>query len=155
MKKSIFILAVTTTLMAGAIFTSCQSNNQKVEDAKDKVQDARQDLIEAQTEAYNAEAAKLNAEEWKAFKLETENNIKNNELRIAELRVQLEKPGKIFDPIYKNKIEVLEQKNLDMKNRLIFYENNQSDWEIFKTEFNHDMNELVKALREFSFDSKS
>lgn len=154
MKKSIFILAVATSLMAGAIFTSCQSNDQKVEAAKAKVQDARQELIEAQTDAFDAEAAKIYAEDWKAFKIETENNIKNNELRIAELRVQLEKPGKIFDPIYKNRIEVLEQKNLDMKNRLIFYENNQSDWEVFRTEFNRDMKELVKALREFSFDSK-
>jgi hypothetical protein len=154
MKKSIFILAVTTSLMAGTIFTSCQSNDQKVEAAKAKVQDARQELIEAQTDAFDAEAAKIYAEDWKVFKIETENNIKNNELRIAELRVQLEKPGKIFDPIYKNRIEVLEQKNLDMKNRLIFYENNQSDWEVFRTEFNRDMKELVKALREFSFDSK-
>jgi len=154
MKKSIFILAVATSLMAGSIFTSCQSHEKKVEDAKVKVQDARQELIEAQTEAYDAEAAKINAEDWKAFKIETENNIKNNELRIAELRVQLEKPGKIFDPIYKNRIEVLEQKNLDMKNRLIFYDNNRSDWVVFKTEFDRDMKELVKALREFSFDSK-
>lgn len=154
MKKSIFILAVTTSLLAGGIFTSCQSNDQKVEAAKDKVQDARQDLIEAQTDAYDAEVAKINSEEWKTFKIETENNIKNNELRIAELRVQLEKPGKIFDPIYKNKIEVLEQKNLDMKNRLIAYENSQSDWEVFKSEFNQDMEDLNKALREFSFDSK-
>ena len=155
MKKSIFILAVTTSLLAGAIFTSCQSNEQKVDDAKNKVQDARQDLIKAQTDAYNAEAAKINAEEWKAFKIEIDNNTKNNELRIAELRVQLEKPGKIFDPIYKNRIEVLEQKNLDMKNRLNAYKKSQSDWEVFKSEFNQDMKELQKSLREFSFDSKN
>lgn len=153
MKKSIFILAVATSLLAGAIFTSCQSNNQKVEAAKDKVQDARQDLIEAQTDAYDAEVVKINSEEWKAFKIETENNIENNDLRIAELKVQLEKPGQTFDPIFKNRIEVLEQKNLDMKNRLSNYKNNQSDWEVFKSEFNHDMEELQKDLREFSFES--
>lgn len=155
MKKLTFILAVTISLFAGAIFTSCQSNDQKVKAAKERVQDARQDLIEAQTEAYDAEAANINAEEWKAFKVETDNNIKNNELRIAELRVQLEKPGKIFDPVYKNKIEVLEQKNLDMKNRLNAYKKRQNNWEIFKAEFNHDMEELKKALREFTFVSKN
>lgn len=154
MKKSIFILAVTTSLLAGAIFTSCQSNDQKVEDAKDNVQDARQDLIEAQTDAYNAEVVKINDEEWKTFKMETDNIIKNNELRIAELKLQLEKPGQTYDPIFKNRIEVLEQKNLDMKNRLGAYRNNQSDWEVFKSEFNHDMEDLQKTLREFSFDKK-
>jgi hypothetical protein len=154
MKKSIFILAVTISLLAGGIFTSCQSNDQKVEAAKEKVQDARQELIEVQTNAYDAEAAKTNEEEWKTFKIETDNNIKNNELRIAELKVQLEKPGKIFDPVIKNRIEVLEQKNLDMKNRLTAYRNNQSNWEVFKSEFNQDMEGLKKALREFSFDSK-
>jgi PHD/YefM family antitoxin component YafN of YafNO toxin-antitoxin module len=155
MKKLIFILAVTTSLLAGGIFTSCQSNDQKVEAAKDKVQDARQDLIEAQTEANDAEVAKINEKDWKTFKIETNNNIKNNELRLAELRVQLEKPGKVFDPIYKNKIEMLEQKNLDMKNRFIAYENSQNDWEVFKAEFNQDMEELQKSLREFSFHSKN
>jgi hypothetical protein len=155
MKKSIFILAVITSLMAGAIFTSCQSNEQKVDAAKTKVQDARLELIEAQSDAFDSETAKINAEEWKAFKIETENNIKNNELRIAELKLQLEKPGKIFDPIYKTKIEVLEQKNLDMKNRLSAYEKDKSDWQVFKTEFNRDMNELVKALKEFSIVSKN
>lgn len=155
MKKLIFILAIATSMVAGTIFTSCQSRDQKVDAAKIKVQDARQELIEAQTDAYDAEAAKISAEEWKAFKIEARDYIKNNELRIAELRVQLEKPGKIFDPIYKNKIEVLEQKNLDMKNRLNAYEKDQSDWEVFMTEFNRDMKELVKALKEFSIVSKN
>jgi hypothetical protein len=155
MKKTIFVLAVTSSLLAGTMFTSCQSKDQKVKTAKVKVQDARQDLIEAQTEAYGAETEKINAEDWKVFKIETENNIKNNELRIAELRVQLEKPGKLFDPIYKNKIEVLGQQNLNMKNRLIAYENDQSDWEVFKSEFNQDMEALKKALREFTLESKN
>jgi len=155
MKKSIFILAVTTSLLAGGIFTSCQSNDQKVDAAKEKVQDARQELIEVQTEAYNAEVVKINEEEWKTFKIETDNNIKNNELRIAELKLQLEKPGQTFDPVFKNRIEVLEQKNLDMKNRLNAYRNNQSDWVVFKSEFDRDMTELQKTLREFSFDRKN
>ncbi|MBE0664098.1 MAG: hypothetical protein IH597_16705 [Bacteroidales bacterium] len=154
MKKSIFILAVTTSLLAGGIFTSCQSNEQKVEDAKDKVQDARQDLIEAQTDAYDAETAKINSEDWIAFKNETDNNVKNNELRIAELKVQLNEPGMVYDPIYKDRIEVLEQKNIDLKNRLIAYENSQSDWGVFRSEYNRDMDELMKDLREFSFSNK-
>ena len=51
MKKTIFLLSVTITLMAGPIFTSCQSSIQKQEAARDKVQDARQDLNAAQQDA--------------------------------------------------------------------------------------------------------
>jgi len=37
------------------------------------------------------------------------------------------------------------QQNIDLKARLEAYEMKQSDWESFKSEFNHDMSELGKA----------
>lgn len=154
MKKLNSILAVTVILMAGTVLTSCQTPDQKVDAARDKVQDARQDLNKAQKEAYDAENKQIDAEEWKTFKSETEISIKNNELRIAELKVQLEKPGKTFDAIYKQRIETLEQKNKDMRIRLDAYEKDGTDWETFKREFNNDMNELGKALKDFTIDSK-
>jgi len=154
MKKVIITLAVSTMLIAGAIFTSCKSPAQKEDAAKAKAEEAQQDLNSAQKDA-NAEAQKVaTAEEWKAFKSESELKIKDNEIRIAELKAKMKKPGKVFDSMYEKKIDNLEQQNRDMRVRMDAYEKSQSDWESFKTEFNHDMDELGKALKDLTVDNK-
>lgn len=153
MKKTIITLAVSSMLIAGSVFTGCKSPSQKEKDAQTEVQDANEDLNDAQNDA-NAEAQKVaTAEEWAAFKIEANAKIKSNEARIAELTVSLNKPGKILDPIYKKKIETLEEQNRDLKARLDVYETNNSDWETFKREFNRDMDELGKALKDLTVDN--
>ena len=154
MKKTIFILAVTITLMAGTIFSSCQSSIQKQEAAQDKVQDARQDLNAAQKDASAAAQVVATAEEWKTFKSESELKIRDNEIRITELNVKMKKPGEIFDEIYEKKITNLEQQNKEMRARLVAYEKSQSNWESFKREFNHDMDAIGQALKDLTVDNK-
>jgi len=154
MKKTIFILSVTITLMAGAIFTSCQSSIQKQEAARDKVKDARQDLNAAQKDANAAAQVVATAEEWEAFRNDSELKIKANEIRITELNVKMKKPGEIFDEIYEKKITNLEQQNREMRARLVAYEKSQSNWESFKREFNHDMDEIGQALKDLTVDNK-
>jgi hypothetical protein len=153
LKKIISTLAI-AMLIAGTIFTGCQSSAGKEEAAQAKVKDAKQDLKEVQNEA-NADAQKAaTAEEWKAFKSESEAKIKDHEIRIAELKAKMKKPGKTFDALYEKRIDALEQKNRDLKIRMEAYEKSQSDWESFKREFNHDMDELVQALKDITVDNK-
>ena len=140
--------------MAGAILTSCQSSIQKQEAARDKVQDARQDLNAAQNDANAAAQVVATAEEWEAFKNDSELKIKANEIRITELNVKMKKPGEIFDEIYEKKITNLEQQNREMRARLVAYEKSQSNWESFKREFNHDMDEIGQALKDLTVDNK-
>ena len=140
--------------MAGTIFSSCQSSIQKQEAAQDKVQDARQELNAAQEEV-NAEAELVaTAEEWKAFRNESELQIKANEVRITELNVKMKKPGEIFDALYEKKIANLELQNKEMRARLLAYEKRNSNWETFKREFNHDMNAIGQALNDLTVDNK-
>jgi hypothetical protein len=153
MKKSIYTLAATAVITA-FIFTSCDSAAKKEETAKENVQDAKQELKEAQKDA-NAEAQKTaTAEEWKAFRAETEARISHNEAMIAELRIRLKKPGKILDPLYAKQIEDLQKRNIELRARLDNYEKKQSDWETFKREYNHDMDELGHSLKDFTVDNK-
>jgi chromosome segregation ATPase len=154
MKRTIFIISVATFLLFVAILIGCQSSAQKEEAARDKVQDAKQNLEEVQDKA-NAEAQKVaTAEEWKAFKIETEEKISNNEKSIAGLKVKIKKPGKTLDALRENKIDKLEKMNSDLKTRLEAYEKNQSDWVSFKIEFNNDMDELGKAINDLMVDNK-
>jgi hypothetical protein len=140
MKTLTFAFAM-TMLLAGTLFTGCESAAQKDET------NAEQELKEAQRVA--------TAEEWKAFKIETEAKIAKNEIRIGELRVKLNQPGTTFDNSLANRIDNLEQKNKDLRIRLGNYGQNQSNWDSFKREFNHDMDELGKALADFTVNNKN
>ena len=154
--KSLFInFLVALLILAQAIFTGCQSSNDKLEAANKKVEEERKELQEAKQDA-NAEAVKVaNAEEWRVFKTESEVKIKENQERIDELRAKMKKPGQTFDEMYAKKIDNLEQKNKDLRTKIGGYETNQSDWESFKREFNHDMDELGQAIRDLTVNNKN
>lgn len=155
MKKLIFTLAIATTFMAGTIFTSCQSSNSKVKDDNSMMNEAQQD-VQKMHNGVNADMPVMaTADEWKTFKLESELKINNNKIRVKELTEKMNKPGTVLDPLYAKKIENIEQKNKDLTNMLEKYEANQSDWEKFKREFNHDMDELGKAFKDLTVDNKS
>ncbi|MBK7336847.1 MAG: hypothetical protein IPJ00_12050 [Saprospirales bacterium] len=109
----------------------------------------------AQTEADTEAQLVANTEEWQAFRNETEARIKVNEARIAELKVKMKKSGKSMDALYADKINALEQKNKDLKTRMDNYEQNKTEWQAFKREFNRDMDELGQALKDFSVDNKN
>lgn len=148
MKKSFFRLAI-TMLLAGITLVSCESSATKAKTAEDNLRIAEENLKQTQIEA-DAEAQRIaEAEEWEIFKAETQVKIMENETRIAELKVKLKKPGKVLDPIYVSRIEALENTNEELQKRLSNYEASQSDWAIFKAEFNSDMDKLIKSIKEF------
>jgi len=152
--KNIIYKTALALLLSGTIITGCKSTAEKEDAAKDNVEDAKENLKEVQADA-NAQAQKIaTAEEWSAFKSESEEKIAKNEARIAELKVKLKKPGTILDPVYEKRIETLESRNRDLRARMDAYEKNQSDWESFKREFNHDMDELGQSLKDFTVDNK-
>lgn len=154
MKNAIIIFTVITTMMSGMIFVGCESPAQKAENAQTDVKDAKQDLKEAQQAADAAALKAASAEEWKTFKSESEVIIKDNEMRIAELKEKMKKTGKTLDAVYAESIAVLEQKNRDMKTRIDAYEKSQNGWESFKREFNHDMGEIGQALKDLAVNNK-
>ncbi|UQD56676.1 peptidase M23 [Flavobacterium sp. K5-23] len=146
MKKTIYSL-VFTLLIAGTGLTGCKSSTKEEIEAELKVEEAKDNLVEVKKEA--------SAEEWKTFEKDTDSVININKIRIAELKLNLKKTGKSIDANYNEKIEVLEQKNKDLKSKMDTYKNDASnDWKSFKNEFNHDMNELGNALKDFTVDNK-
>ena len=95
-----------------------------------------------------------NTEEWEVFKSESEAKIKDIETRIAELKVQMDKKGTALDEIYAKRIDTLEQKIKDLKKKMENFDNGQSDWESFKREFNHDMDELGQAFKDLTVNNE-
>ena len=139
MRKSILALAA-FALMAGAMSTSCNSSSQKVDDAQNSVKEARQDLDAANKE-YLAEIEN--------FRVEMAARIDANDKRIAELKANLVHEKKEARADYKKRIDALEQKNRDLKKEMDEYKaTGRENWEIFKTEFNHDMDQLGQAFKD-------
>lgn len=135
MNKSFFTLAL-TTLMAGAMLTSCQSSATKVEKAQDKVVEAKQDLNQALQDSI------------RQFKTESENKISNYEKIIAEFRTKIAKEKKVNKLKYEKKLAELDQRNSELKKKLADYKDEEhTKWRIFKAEYNHDMDELGKSFK--------
>ena len=67
MKKGIFTLALATTLLAGTMFTGCESSTEKVNEAKTDVKEAKEDLQEAQQKEAAEKKKAAEAEEWKTY----------------------------------------------------------------------------------------
>jgi hypothetical protein len=153
MKKIIFTLAI-TTFLTGTILVGCQDSSKKEEVAKDNVEEARDNLDDAKEELSDIRAA-ATEKEWNAFKESTDSTIKQNEIRISEMKTKMKKTGKSIDEMYAKQIEELELKNRNIKLKVQEYKNDtNSDWESFKEEYKRDMDELGTAMKNITVDNK-
>lgn len=145
MKKLLFI-PIVAIFSAATLFVSCKPSA-KEEAAKENVEEAKEDLAEARQEA--------NEEEWQSFKNEMNAVIDKNDARIAELKKDMKKTGQKADAEYDRKIDALKAKNDSLKVKMEGYKNDaNSDWQSFKTEFNHDMEGLGDALNNLTVNNK-
>jgi hypothetical protein len=154
MKKRIFTVVIAAAVVISASITSCKSPEQKVENAVTKVEDAKQNLQEVIKDSNVAAEKAATAEEWKMFKNVAEVTIKNNEIRINELKSKMKNAGVTADVMYSKKIEDLEQQNHNLKVKIDNYDKNHSDWEAFKREFNHDVDGLGQAFKDLTVKNK-
>jgi uncharacterized protein YeaO (DUF488 family) len=135
MNKVIVILVI----VIGPLFISCKSANQKEATAQKNVAEAKQDLKNTQAS---------NLAEWKVFKTESQAKIIDNEQRITELKIKMNKPGNTFDGMYRTRIEKLQVQNNELKEKLNRYDGNQTDWKTFKTNFNREMKEVGDNIKD-------
>lgn len=153
MRMTIFTL-ISAVLIAGILFTACQTPDEKVASAEAKVQDADKNLAAAQNSADSASQKAASAEEWAIFKNEGEAKIKDNQIRIAALKTKIVKSGNSIDEVYATRIDTLEQRNKDMQARIDAYSKKQDAWASFKLGFNSDMDGLVAALKDLADKNK-
>jgi outer membrane murein-binding lipoprotein Lpp/ElaB/YqjD/DUF883 family membrane-anchored ribosome-binding protein len=150
MKKSIFILTIAASIIAATNLFSCQSSEKKMENAEENVVEAKQDLRAVKIDSIQKAEKAATTEQWKQFKKEAEVKISYNDLRIKELKAEMKQIGNTADALLNKKMEAYEQRNKDLKARMAAYAKTQSDWETFKLEYNHDLSELGKALKDLT-----
>ncbi len=149
MKKFVYLFSAITLVM-GLSLASC--NNSTEDGAAENDTNKDTVVIEEKNDVVTIKVA--TSEEWVAFKADAEAKIEANEKRIAEIKVNMNKPGKLFDKMRAERIEALEQRNRDLRLKITAYETNKTDWEKFKEEFNHDVDELGKAIGDIFTDNK-
>lgn len=149
MKKTIMFTATLSTLLFVAL-SGCESNSQKTQEAKENVSKATDELAKAQLNAEMDSMRMVNVAEWELFKNETDGKIQANEIRIAYLRKSLKQSKQAVTKEMNVKISELEEKNKELKSRLVTYDKVQGDWIEFKREFSKDMDQLGSALTNFT-----
>lgn len=146
MKKTIFILSLLATFLAGIIFTGYRSSVQKHKAVQTYLLYANRDLTAVQKPA--------GAEEWITFKRESESKIHDHKIQITELIIRIKNKEEIFDGLYIKKVAYLDEKIKYIKSRLENYEKGPGNWESFKYGINHDMDAIEKAFVELNADNK-
>ncbi len=144
MKKTIYTIAV-LSLLSGLIITGCNTPSEKVENSAKEVEKANQNLNEANLQY---------EEDFNTYRSEISNKIAANEQSVVDFKARIENEKSEAKFEYNKKIEVLEKKNSDMKKKLADYKaDGKEHWESFKTEFNHDMDELGSAFKDLTVDN--
>jgi len=154
MKNVIFILAL-VALSTGAVLTGCQSEARRLGYELMNARLANMELTpKASLEVSAALKNAVNMQDWKIFKKSSDFKIRDNDIRIAELKVKMQRRGKLPDPVYKKKLNTLENVNLEMKKKMVVYVGNQNEWNIYKREFNRDLNALGQTLTALTVENK-
>lgn len=140
------IISAFIVICISSILLSCGSPAQKVDSAQDKAAKAAEELSVAQAN-YKIE--------FDNFKQESKIKIDANDARISNLKKEKDMAKKDKKADYDKKIADLEEKNADLRSRIDNYNvADKEKWQSFKTEFNHDMDELGKALNDFATDNE-
>lgn len=144
MKKSIFILAL-TVFATGAVFTSCNTSAEKADTSEINKEVAQQKLDKAKQDY---------TKQYNKFNVESDEKILANKHLIADLKKYSKNKKKEAKIEYEKTISFLETKNQAMKEKVNNYKEEGLDqWESFKNEFNHDMDELDKSLKDLVKDN--
>ena len=130
-------LSLTVKIIAIVLFwTICAQaqSNSKTQAAQSRLTQARID----------------SAEDYQKFKNEAEATIKDNNIEIKRLKTKRAEQLKRDADRYNTQVADLEERNKDLKKKIDQSSKTESvKWATFKLEFQHEVNDLKVAFREF------
>jgi hypothetical protein len=144
--KNLFFTIV-ILFSGGTLLVGCMSAEQKKEAANAQVVVATENLNKVQANADVVAKKVATEDQLKTFRLESDLKIKNNDVRIAELKLKMNKSGTALNEVYAKRIYSLEFRNTNLKKRMSDYVQTHSDWEKFKRDFNRDLDDLGTKLK--------
>jgi len=146
MKKSIFTLALIAIAAITMSTTYGQEPDKKTEKAKENLQEERLDVVEAKLDLKEAQNI-----DYLSFKEESDVKFHKNEESINNLKIKILKNDEKYRNENQIRVVTLEQKNISLQKELTDYKDEGLEkWTAFKNKFNYDMDELTKAIKDFT-----
>jgi hypothetical protein len=134
---------IATGVCLTVLLVACHKPEKKIEGAIERSANATQDLKKATREVRPGWQ-----EAWLKFKRENDTDIAENELRINELRKQVGKANTGFRASYNVRIDELERRNNELRNRIDNYrDQGDAKWAAFKNGSKRDMDNLKSLLK--------
>jgi len=153
MKKKILSMAVIAFIVLTASTSFGQTVDKKSEKARENILEGKKDVLEAKQDLKVAQ--KDSVADFQVFKEEAEAKILKNEKILANLKVKVTNADLKDKADCEKNLAVLEQKNVTLEKRLADYKpNGETKWSSFKTEYNNDMDELEKELKDFTIENE-
>jgi len=144
MKISLLNIAI-LGMLSFAAYTALAQQNRKVEKARKEVAVAKENLSEAKIDS---------AADYQRFKKQAENQIMENQKKIAALRMRRSNDTKEIKMRYDKKLLELDQKNNVLKRNIKNTETIKTDnWQSFKAGFNKIMADLDRDIASIASDS--
>ncbi len=142
-----FAIGITSLLLT----VGCERTaSQKLDDANVELNKLVDTLKKTETDVQHA--LRL---EW--MRLRRESNAKGtaNEKLIFDYKLKMVNANGKFSASYDKNIDDLEKRNKELQTKLLnFKVNDNISWELFKNEFNNEMDELSEAFKTFSLVNK-
>ena len=148
MKKLVLSLAV-VAFLAGTVSTSfAQVPDKQSVKARENLKEEKKDVVVAKQDLKVAQKDSIS--EYQKLTKESEIKFKNNEKSIADLRASITKSNSKDQATDQKKVSQLELRNNDLKKKLADYKvEGQIKFATFKSEFNKDLDQLAKELKDF------
>lgn len=146
MKKTILTMAAVALFAVTATTSFGQNTDKKSDKAREDLTEARQDLNAAQQDS---------VADYQNFKRDTEARFLKNEKSLADWKVKVAQSDVNRRAEYEKNLGTLNQRNVELRKRMVDYkQNGDTKWSSFKTEFNNDMDDFGKELKDFTIDNK-
>jgi len=144
MKTNIFKIAFLVFIATAAIASCSSSTEQKteaLEKAQTNLEEASQDL----------DLARADSAEFANYKIESEKTLRENELLIADMKDRMKAEKKESIAEYKQTLDSLGIQNSRLRSNLQMYSaEGKTRWELFKEDFNKELDALGKAISQLS-----
>jgi hypothetical protein len=140
--RNVIAFLAAAWLVTSVSILSCNDTSSNDETAQNNVTDSTK-IKDSINTAYMKDMAN--------YKKQTVDKISSNDTIIEGIKAKFENGKSDVKAGYKKSIAELEQKNAEMKKRLINYKaEGKSKWEIFKIQFNHDMDDLGNEFKKLT-----
>lgn len=154
MRKTMLSMAVLVFTVGTISASYGQDLDNKSVKAKENIQKPPKNVVVAKQDLKGAQKTDA-ISEFQKFRKESEIKIKSFDNRIGDLKVTFYQNKIKNKEAYQDNLNLLEQKNDNLNVKLAEYNvKEQNKWASFKLEFNHDLDEIGKSLKDFAINNK-